>query len=502
MQSQSKRLPFSGFLSDSRYWPLWLLAVVWVVLFFDAISSAARIWYVSEIFSHGFFILPGAVYLIWRMRKQIQWDALRPSYAVLPGLVLVLLLGLFGYVGGIQVFQHFAAFTSFSLLVWFLVGNTIALKLWFPLLFVLFSVPVGEELIPTLQAVTADMSVWLLGFTGIPIFNTGLYIEIPNGKFVVAEACSGIRFFIGSLVFGAIYGHLTYQRFSFKCLFMVLAIIVPILANALRVTGIVMAGYYSDMTVAVGADHLVYGWFFFAIVLVLLIVVGELLKKIEKPLSDVKQDFTDGLADIKLVRRSSVVAIIVLMPFLIWKWALSSQSGVAIPQIELAELVALLDLRKSNEWKAEVNGASVVLEGRMNRFEEPVDLAFYWFAADEEGQELVSRGNRWYDINNWSLRSNYGVFSPGGASLEAKEIVSSSGAQRLIVGGYMVGGSITPSPLVAKLRQTWDKLFGGQGAAALLLVSRPLVSKEMQSVRDSLVDAHDFVSNAAVRHLP
>src|SRR5690606_30986738 len=82
-----------------------LLAVLlWGWLFREALALAVHTWYVSEIFSHGFFILPGVLYLIWRERRSLDYRALQPDHRVLLLLVPVLGLGLFGIAGGIQVF--------------------------------------------------------------------------------------------------------------------------------------------------------------------------------------------------------------------------------------------------------------------------------------------------------------------------------------------------------------------------------------------------------------
>src|SRR5690606_11146581 len=42
---------------------------------------------------------------------------------------------------------------------------------------------------------------------------------------------------------------------------------------------IVLIGHYVDMEYASGADHLIYGWVFFAIVLFLLILIGETFRE-------------------------------------------------------------------------------------------------------------------------------------------------------------------------------------------------------------------------------
>src|SRR5690606_38290500 len=49
---------------------------------------------------------------------------------------------------------------------------------------------------------------------------------------------------------------------------------IPIVANWVRAYGIVMIAHLTDNEVAVGVDHIIYGWVFFAFVTLVLLGVG------------------------------------------------------------------------------------------------------------------------------------------------------------------------------------------------------------------------------------
>ena len=53
-------------------------------------------------------------------------------------------------------------------------------------------------------------------------------------------------------------------------MFVAASILVPIVANWLRAYMIVMIGHLSNNKLAVGVDHIIYGWVFFGIVMLLL----------------------------------------------------------------------------------------------------------------------------------------------------------------------------------------------------------------------------------------
>jgi len=479
---------------SQKFMFLGLAIVAWLILFQDALVSAARIWYISEIFSHGFFIIPGALYFIWKDRSKLKNLEVSPNYWVLSLLIPFLVFGLVGDVGGIQVFSHISAFIVLPLSVWFCVGNVIAKVIWFPLCFILFSIPIGEELVPYLQRVTADMAVAILGWTTIPSFTTGLYIEIPQGKFVVAEACSGIRFFIGSIVFGAVYSHVTYRSFSRKAIFMLLALTVPIVANAVRVFGIVVIGYFSDMKYASGADHIIYGWVFFCIVLFLLVLLGETFR--EKNSETVSGDSVSSAGiEHEIPKVASLILFVLLSISIFWQQSVSLD-GEKISSLIDREVIQVFSQERTssgNQWSPIFREETDLYQGVLGNQEvsqSGLDLILAWYAENREGAELVSSINALYDKESWSMLSSSVQivdFDKAKAEAQLLKIVSTLGEQRMVLYWYQLPDKVERSRIKAKLYQTLDVLLGGQGAGALVAVSSAYTSNSEQKVRELLV---------------
>ena len=65
-----------------------------------------------------------------------------------------------------------------------------------------------------------------------------------------------------------------YRSWKRRAAFIVVSIIVPVIANGLRVLGIVVLGYILSSAEAATADHLIYGWVFFSMVSIILILLG------------------------------------------------------------------------------------------------------------------------------------------------------------------------------------------------------------------------------------
>jgi len=74
----------------------------------------------------------------------------------------------------------------------------------------LFLVPFGDELVPTLQMITADLTIALVHLSGIPAVIDGVFIDTPIGLFEVAEACSGVKFLVAMVALGSLAAHVCF----------------------------------------------------------------------------------------------------------------------------------------------------------------------------------------------------------------------------------------------------------------------------------------------------
>ena len=245
------------------------------LFYFATARSIVDVWNSSETFAHGYIILPISLWLIWRRRA--NFSALPPT-PWWPALVLLLIVGagwMLARMGEVQVVAQYAFVAMLPVIALAMFGRRLAWSLAFPLLFLLFAVPFGEIFIAPLIEFTADFTVWAVQATGIPVLRNGTRFELPTGSWSVVEACSGVRYLISSVTIGCLYAYLTYRSTTRRAVFIVMSIVMPILANGLRAYMIVMIGHYSDMALATGVDHLIYGWIFFGIVMFLMFWVGS-----------------------------------------------------------------------------------------------------------------------------------------------------------------------------------------------------------------------------------
>ena len=191
-----------------------------------------------------------------------------------PGLLLVAAaLGLWwaGCASGINLLAHAGAVGALQAAVVSVLGLRAALLLALPLAFATFLVPFGDEIIPPLQFITADIAIALTHWSGVEASIAGIHIHTPAGLFIVAEACSGVKFLIAMVTLGVLVCFTRFDSWSRRAAFMAACVIVPVLANGVRAWATIYVAQFIGAERATGFDHIVYGWIFFAIVVALLL---------------------------------------------------------------------------------------------------------------------------------------------------------------------------------------------------------------------------------------
>lgn len=259
------RLPLATLLG------LWLLLGL---LYRDTLVAMVTIWQRSDTFAHCFLVPPICLWLAWRQRARLQALTPSPQPWLLAGLALLAVFWLGADIAGVNAATQAALVAMIVLAVPALLGLRVARAFAFPLLFAFFMVPFGEFMTPQLMAWTADFTVAALRMSGIPVYREGMNFIIPSGSWSVVEACSGVRYMMASFMVGTLFAYLNYVSLKRRLLFCAVSLLVPLVANWLRAYMIVMLGHLSGNTIAVGVDHLVYGWLFFGVVIGAMFFIG------------------------------------------------------------------------------------------------------------------------------------------------------------------------------------------------------------------------------------
>ena len=254
--------------------PLIAGLVLLAVLFAGEITAAVTVWRGSTAYGHCWLVLPIALWLLWERRAVLRYLAPRPAWWPF---LLALPLGA-AWAGstwlGIMEGRQLATVGFLLLLLLALLGP----RLWWAwspgFLYLLFLVPFGAFLTTSLQHFTASFVIGGLDFLRIPYDADSFRITIPEGVFYVAEACAGLRFLIASIAFGVLYAVTMFRSPLRRAIFIAVSCILPVVANGIRGLGIVVLGHVLGSAQAAATDHVLYGWIFFSVVILLLAASG------------------------------------------------------------------------------------------------------------------------------------------------------------------------------------------------------------------------------------
>lgn len=489
----------AGGLARKRRAALIALGLGWAalsLLFWDAARAMVHTWINTTAYNHGFLIAPICLYLAWERRAELRKLAPRPSLwglAAIAAWALAWLVADFAQVASGEQLALVGMIQSLVLAVW---GWRVVRALMFPILFLFAAVPMGESLIPPLQDVTAWFAVKLLELVGVPIYIEGLYLTIPNGRFHVAEACAGIRFLIAMLTLSLLFSYLFLRAWWRRILFVMLGIAIPIIANGFRAFGIVYIGYISDMTVAVGVDHIVYGFVFFFLVMVILLGIGWTMRDKPAPFR-MREDAPRPAPGIASVAAIAVLGLLVAA-------VAPAYATLSNAPVELAQALQVPDLEVAAPWHrvaTEEDGWRPIFRGAdaetFQTFADAdgrrVDVYVAYYAWQRDGAEIVHRDNKLFDGDLWSRAAGGRTkIEVDGAPLVASRIlVQSPRGQRVTWSWYWVDGSYIADPFTAALLGAKVRLLGEDRAAAAIVLATPFV----ESPKEGEAVLRDFVAS-------
>jgi exosortase A len=452
---------------------LGLTIIALMLIFRRDAADMTMIWWSVSTYTHCLLVLPLAGWLIWQRRDELA--PLTPV-AFPPALGLVLLgsvVWMLGEAAGVALFRHAGLIFMIQSSVLALLGARAFRGILFPVFYLVFLIPFGDELVPALQIVTARLSMVFLGLAGIPARLDGVFISTPTGLFEVAEACSGVKFLVAMVAYGALVANVCFHSVWRRTGFMAVAIIVPIIANGLRAYATIHISYATgDLSFAESFDHIVFGWVFFAIVMALVMAIGW--RFFDRGVNDpwLGPWAGAGICPTRPSRLPMVACVLAaaLVP-VGWEQWMAARGRVAAPRpIDLPAVAGWVrvPVAQAYPWQPRFDGADHTLFGQYaDARGRRVDVAVGVYAWQEEGREIVGYRQGAFDPESrWSWASDTAAPS-GGTGVR----IFAPGVDREVLSFYRIGGMTTGNPRTVKLQTLSARLSGGDQAAVAVLVS-------------------------------
>jgi exosortase A len=459
-----------------------------IALFLPTALGMVDVWYNFETYTHGFLILPISLWLVWHKRRHLAAFTPQPTAAFLIFVFASLALWALARLTGVLVVEQFAFVAVLIGALAGVLGWQVTRFLAFPLLFLFFAVPMGEDLIPPMMEFTASFTVGALRLTGIPVYRDGLWFSLPTGNWSVVEACSGVRYLIASVTLGFMYAYITYHTLWKRIVFITLSAVVPILANGLRAYMIVMIGHLSDMEYATGVDHLIYGWVFFGVVMFILFWVGSYWQEQESPPESVPPVRVMSHGSIGV--RSLVVALVALGGSAGTVWGV--HLAEAVDTRMAAALAAPMgggQWHKSDQpaaWSAAHQPTPHTIEARYQDGSRVVQLYVVLYPQQRQGSEAINQNNK--VATDLVRRTDLGRRSValGDQHIKVnryKAVIDAPGArgEYLVWQWYRVAGRSLTNRYEGKAWEALARLYPGRTDGAWIAITTPYDEHDAQA---------------------
>lgn len=245
------------------------MAASFALVFGPILVRLAADWKNDDNYSHGFLIIPLALYLVWERRRRLAATPNRPAFSgllLIVGSLAVLVAGRLGAEMFLTRVALIGTLAGIALFVW---GWRRLGVLAFPLAVLLLMVPIPaivfNQIAFPLQLWASRFGEAALNAASIPVLREGNVIVLANTTLEVAEACSGIRSLISLLTLGIVLGYFTERRISVRVILALATIPVAIVANGLRVAATGIAAHYYGPAAAEGTFHTFSGWLVFVV---------------------------------------------------------------------------------------------------------------------------------------------------------------------------------------------------------------------------------------------
>lgn len=461
--------------------PLLALLLAWGALaavFFRDLADMAGQWWNSSTYNH---VLLVPAILAWLVAQ--RWPELRklspcgcwPALLPFTGGALLWMLGDFS---GFSLARQLGLVVMMQASVPALLGSRVAAGLLFPIAYMLFLVPFGDELIPTLQLVTARLVMALLSVAGGPAVLDGVFITTPAGYFEVAEACSGVKFLIAMVAYGTLVANVCFRSWKRRAAFLLLSLAVPVLANGIRAWGTIWLAGIFGMAFAAGFDHVFYGWVFFAIVMALTMAVGW--RFFDRAVDDrfidaealIRSPVLDRFARWRLPVPAALFGMAAILALVLaWDAAAARIEASLPPRIALPEVPGWhrVDVAPQVPWRPLHGGADQRLFGRYADGQgHVVDVSYALYSTQVEGREAGGFGQGAQPLGSvWAWEGAGPAFADARVDL----IQAPGPVHRLAVTRYRIGDLLTGSNARLKLAAMRERLLLRPEPTSVLILS-------------------------------
>lgn len=495
-----------------------LFVVSLAILYSDVVQRLVAQWASDDNYSHGFLVVPIALFFVWERRSRLAAAAPRPS--ILGLLVVLGSLGMLvvGVLGAELFLTRFSLLGTLAGAIWFIYGWQRVKILAFPLAFLLLMIPIPaiifNQIAFPLQLLASRFGEALLLGLNVPVLREGNVIVLASTTLEVTEACSGIRSIVSLLALGVVLAYFTDPRLWVRTVITLATIPVAIITNGLRLVGTGLGVQLYGPEAAEAFFHTFSGWLIFVVAFLILFALSRLIlwvapirrEAIEKA-SVTEGDLVRTPTHGSMAVRALILAICLTSgAFLLAKTAASEAVPIREPLAGVPMHIGKWEGRPTLEFSEKIVAALGVDE-YLSRFYvnggREVHLYIGYYATQRQGSSIHSPQNCLPGAGWQPVQSNrVTVLASGHKPVEINRVLVQKGLDKILVFyWYQSHGRVIASEYWGKVYLVLDAMRMNRTDGALVRVLSPIVDSE-EAAEQEAVSFVKALFPVLPRHLP
>lgn len=449
-----------------------LLVGPFALAFRGSVETMSAIWLSSSVYHHGLFVAPISAWLIFR-RKDWRVAAPVADYLGVAILAAAAVAQLIAQASGVDLVGHASFVIAIIGAVVATFGRALAARWAFPLAFLFFMVPFGEEATPVLQGWASAAITAALNFSGVETTRDGFMLTTGAGRFEVAASCAGLRFLLASAMISLLIAHLAFTDWRKRAVCVAFALTAAILANWLRAYLIVLVATITERRIGVGPEHVILGWIFYSALIVGMIALAR---------RHADRNFTPAhpaqpaAPPRQAAKAASPLGLMVIAAAALFSGAVFSTNDVR------AEFEAPLDLHAEGfrnagpnaVWEAYAPNADAISTSEYRSEDATVIVSIARFTHDRKGAEIGGADTRAADGAQWrrvSVSSNRMSVNGVARRVRIERLEDPAGRKIDVVALAYLGGKNYTSSAALKFAIAARKLAGRTTEGGVIFVA-------------------------------
>lgn len=458
-------------------------------------------WNSNGPYSHGFLGFAVVLYVLWLKREHFRGAQHNPSILA-SFLFLMSCLGLLiNHLASIQLFQQLMLFAVLVFYIASIYGFLMLKKLFVPLVMLALILPIWNVFqtpLRELSTIAGDLGPRLIG---IDVLRDDYRLSTFGGLFDVEPSCSGLGFFMVSALFAACVSFFNKLTLKKSLQFLLICLCFAILANWVRIIGIIVVGSYTHMQHFIVQDHLTFGWGVFAVFLVPLIYLSRHSfdnESFDNESFDHETLLAEQATEANSINKISLVTTFTIITSFIFAlyWIPSrfdEHYQFHLPILEDYQLVSE-DKPSSPNWRPTSHGVSSESFNFFIKDEFSIQVYLANYIKQTQAHEMIYVENRLYDKKRWSI-TEHDRFQLEDNQVNLLTLSRGQDRERLIAYWYVVNGKHTANKKIAKLEEVRSAITGKPGATLIAFAidyrspKHAEVSQQMQTFTQSFFNS-------------